>query len=89
MTGQGVTREVDFAKKYTVRVLAFDSTNGERISAAIYLDDRATGKVTPDRLLLTFGYHKIEVRLEGFEAKREEFNVEKNSKLEFMLKRAQ
>lgn len=86
---QGVSREIDFTKKYTIRVLAFDSINGERIAAAIYTDNRPTNKLTPDKLLLNFGYHEIEARLEGFEPKRREFNVEKNGKLEFMLKRAQ
>jgi len=88
ITEQGTSKEIDFTKKFTIRVLAVDS-NGERIAAAIYLDNRSTGKLTPDKLPLNFGYHEIEVHLKGYESERREFNVEKDGKIEFMLNRAQ
>jgi len=86
ITEQGASRKIDFTKKFTIRVLAFDSNN-ERIAAAIYLDNRPADKSTPDQLLLNCGYHQIEVRLEGYDSERKGFNVEKSDKLEFRLER--
>ena len=83
---QGASREIDFTKEYTIRVLAFD-LNDKPLGANIYLNNLPTGKLTPDNLLLNFGHHTIEVRLEGYEIDRRELNVEKNDKLIFKLKR--
>ncbi|MCI0698778.1 protein kinase [candidate division KSB1 bacterium] len=85
---QRAFREIDFTKKYTITVLAFDLTD-KPLGANIYLDDRPTGQYTPDNLSLNFGHHAIEVRLEGYEIDRRELNVEKNDKLIFKLKRLQ
>jgi len=87
ITEQSAAREIEFTKKYTVRVLAFDVA-GKSLGASIYLDHQPTGQLTPYILPLIFGVHEIELRLEGYETARRELNVEKNEELEFKLERS-
>ena len=83
---ENLSREIDFTKQYEIRVQAIDA-NGEPIAAAIVVDGRSAGKSTPDQILLHFGYHQIEVRLEEYVSERRELNVDKNEKLQFRLRR--
>ncbi len=87
ITEQGASQEVDFTKKYTIRVLAFDE-NDEPRGANIYTDGLPSGQSTPANLLRNFGYHEFEVRLEGYQSERRVLNVEKNDKIVFKLKRS-
>jgi len=87
MTEQGTSREIDFTKKYEIRITAFDSTD-QKLVANIYVDGQPTNQLTPDALALNFGQHEIEVRKEGYETEQRKLNVEKNDELKFELKRS-
>ncbi len=84
---EGFSAEIDFTKKYQLRVLAFDFADAP-LGANLFVDHQPTGQLTPYVLSLNFGQHEIEARLRGYETDRRTLNLEKNGELIFKLKRS-
>ncbi len=63
--GQETFIEIDFNKRATLGVAAFDESNNV-IFASIYVDGNDTNEKTPWRLTLPIGLHTITVRHEGY-----------------------
>lgn len=57
--------KVNFTKKIPVTISAFGE-NGEPFAGNIFIDDKFTGKTTPQELKVPVGVHKIFVEMQGF-----------------------
>jgi len=57
--------KVNFTKKIPVTISAFGE-NGEPFAGKIFIDDKFTGKTTPQELKVPVGVHKIFVEMPGF-----------------------
>ncbi len=86
--GGEFSKTFDFSQEFKIGVAAVDSASLESISAEIYVDGVDFKKATPNEIVVRFGYHEIEVRAEGYESQKREFNVASTPKpLRFKLKR--
>ena len=57
--------EVDFNKLFNLSITAFDQ-DGKPVWANIFIDDQNTNEITPKKLKLNLGLHKISVQKQGY-----------------------
>ena len=75
-------------KKVTVKMVAVEPS-GIPVFGTIYLDNKPTKRSTPQELLIPVGFHKIEVRRDGYISDKKIINLKDNIKLTFILKKSQ